>query len=134
MNSKGFTFLVLIGILLSCWSFKIYSTGCSGGYTKYSNYNLIRHRETLSNYISYLLDSDVCTLGKIGEWFIIIWSIVLITLALTSKKFFTLGILNSVFMSIIFILALVMNRPLFIRSIPFFIVQVFISLYLFEVI
>lgn len=77
-----------------------------------------------------LLTAGVCPLGKVGAWFILIWSIILISLLYYYNKYTSLkdinrvnkifGIMNSFFIGIIFILTLIMNRPLFIKTLPFF--------------
>ena len=79
----------------------------------------------------------MCPLGKFGAWFILLWTIFTIMLYYYYDKYTEnidiqrinniFGILNIVIMSIIFILTLIMNRPLFIRTLPFFYLQSIIS-------
>ena len=85
-----------------------------------------------------IFTAGVCPLGKFGAWFILLWTIFTIIMLYYYYDKYTenidiqrinniFGILNIVIMSIIFILTLIMNRPLFIRTLPFFYLQSIIS-------
>jgi len=109
---------------------------------------LIQHSEVDKHIFSsreWILESGVCPLGKFGAWVIIIWSSVIIGIICTNKINNTephtikktnkiLGIINSIIMGIILILTFFMNFPLFIRTSPFFLIQIVISLILFDII
>lgn len=130
--------LQLPAVLWSLWSFKMHKDLFSGTKgkqieTHFSGNKFLEHTG------SGLLTTGVCPLGKVGAWFILIWSIILIYLLYyyynkytslkdinrVNKIFCTM---NSFFIGIIFILTLIMNRPLFIRTLPFFYTQIAISI------
>ena len=62
-----------------------------------------------------ILETEVCMLGKIGAIVIIIT--LLHSYQQKYKKFYTF------LYATIFILSFIMNRPLFIRSLPFYVIQ-----------
>jgi hypothetical protein len=82
----------------------------------------------LKDLFNVILNAGVCPLGKVGGWFIILWSIILFTLILVyrtkdyeEKKdvYKKLGIVQLSFTAILFAGTLA-NLPLLARSIPFF--------------
>lgn len=79
------------------------------------------------------LYTGVCPLGKFGAWVILLWSMALIVMEflLPTSDMFPVFIVHIAVMGIIFILSFIMNRPLWIRSIPFFWMQTIAATLLF---
>ena len=104
--------------------------------THYKGNSLIEHMG------SDVMTAGVCPLGKLGAWIILIWNVILlVTIGIIyqnnnqntpdsniyiNKVNRIMGIINCVLLIILFILTLVMNSPLFIRTIPFFYVEIII--------
>lgn len=118
-------FLVLPSILWVIWSFKMTTSfNDDKGFTYHKP--------------GTILGAGVCPLGKFGAWVIFIWScIMIIVLGFTYKTNDAsqidkvnkiVGYINAFIMGIIFILSLVMNTPLFIRTFPFFFTQIAITM------
>lgn len=101
--------LELISILWVIWAFKL---------TETNSFSL-----SIDHSGNGLFSTGVCPLGKFGGWFICIWILFFITYP--NPK--SLSIINSIIMGIIALLALILNPPLFIRALPFFIIQGWIS-------
>lgn len=89
-----------------------------------------------------ILDAGVCPMGKGGAWTILIWTIIMLT-TLTSVYYTenkdeikechkALAYINMTFMAILFGLTLKFNAPLLIRSLPYFFLNVAITLILFN--
>lgn len=126
-------FLMIPSMLWAVWSFKIHNnmfsaTGSSDEFYKH---------ETTG-----ILTSGVCPLGKFGAWVIFVWSTIILLLLSSvytkndSSQIKTtnivVGSLNAAIIGIIFILTLIMNRDLWIRTLPFFLTQVGITIILFN--
>ena len=123
-------FLELPSLLLAMWSFKVIgaSPGSQSGTEQFVGSSLLAHKENT------ILDSSVCPLGKFGAFVIFIWSLLLVGLMfeLEQEKFYILGWINMAIITIIFILSLAMNQPLFIRTLPYYFVQIAICILLIE--
>ena len=92
---------------------------------KVFNNDLIRHYEIINNsYYDFIVNSSVCKLGKLAFY---LWSILLIINYFTINKHIQC-VINYIFY-ITVILTLLMNLPLFIRSIPAFILLYYILFY-----
>ena len=100
--------LELISILWVIWAFKLTET--------YSFSLRVEHSG------QGLFSTGVCPLGKFGGWFLFIWIVIFINLRTPIRYK-----LNLIIIAIIAVLALLLNPPLFIRALPFFIIQVRIS-------
>ena len=124
------SFLELPSLLLAMWSFKVIGSSPSSptGTEQFSGSSLLAHKENT------ILDSSVCPLGKFGALVIFIWSLLLVGLMfkLEREKFYLLGWINMAIISIIFILSLAMNQPLFLRTLPYYFVQIAICILLIE--
>lgn len=111
-------------LALSGWSFKLHKnlfTPTKAG--------LITHQS------GGIFGAGVCALGKIGAWIIIIWIILSsFVLLLYRNTGSILGVLitESVLLAILIIATLSMNPQLFIRTLPFFILQIGIILFLID--
>ena len=113
--------LIVLFIVLYCWSSKIIddngidARNDSIGIKKYSG--ILLHNESTNNWI---FDSSVCLSGQIVFY---LWSIVLVLSLFISEEYkqHMKKILSFLAFLTIFITA-ILNMPLFIRSIPAFIV------------
>jgi hypothetical protein len=130
--------LLLPSLLWSFWSFKMYKDAFSGTSGE-SHEEHFAGNKFIEHTGSGILTAGVCPLGKLGAWIILIWSIILISLLITFYNKYTdeddikrinkiFGIMNIVLASILFIATIIMNPPLFIRTLPFFYTQSAISL------
>ena len=140
-NRNKYAILILLlipTIIWSLYSFKIHKNMFSGtdseekGVEHWSGNKLFAHSG------DNIFTAGVCPLGKIGAWFILLWTIFMIIMLYYYYDKYTekvdiqrinniFGIINVTIMSIIFILTFIMNRPLFIRTLPFFYLQSVIS-------
>lgn len=84
----------------------------------------------------------VCTLGKLGAWALIVWGLVMSIVLLSNEhgdneekrksRYKILAIINMSFLGVYFLLTLLMNTPLFLRSLPYFVAQFFVSKWLLQ--
>ena len=131
-------FLELASLLCVFWSFKLHKNLFSKTVSSESNKSIsFSGHDLLEHDGSGILSAGVCPLGKWGAWFIFVWSIVLLSILFSvyrkpstdfNSTCKTLGIMNAVFIGIIFILSLIMNLPLFIRTLPFFFIQTSVTI------
>ena len=118
---------------------------------KFSNNVFLRHSENKRSYLNYIMKSGVCPLGTFGSIMIIFWAslqlYIMKTLSNTSvinstktklmninKQTISKGLSVGTFsiMLIYFYLCYIMNYPLFVRTIPWFISQGYISYQLYN--
>ena len=124
--------LALSGLFAAFWSFKMHlNLFSSTGFSK----NFIHHTEFKTNIIWHnILNSGVCPFGKFGAWIIIGWSLaIIITISLLMAKntdedekrkiYDYLGYGTLTLLISAFVLSLIMNLPLAIRSLPFYLVE-----------
>ena len=111
-------------LALSGWSFKLHEnlfTPTKAGLTTHQS--------------GGILGAGVCALGKIGAWIIIIWVISSSIILFANRSSGSiLGILIShcILLAILIIATLSMNPQLFIRTLPFFMLQIGIILFLID--
>ena len=152
----------LFAVLWSIWSFKllqnlsIIKVERSKKHkdkmeVKFSKNAFLQHQESKRNYLSYILRSGVCPLGTFGSIMIIFWaSLQLFVMKNITKNKINQGINNikhnikkktvsrilsiSTFciMLIYLYLTYIMNYPLFVRTIPWFASQGYISYQLYN--
>jgi hypothetical protein len=104
-SNKMVLILELISILWVIWAFKLIETNSFSLSIEHSGHGLF--------------STGVCPLGKFGGWFLCIWIVIFINTRST-----LMYKLNWIIIAIIALLALLLNPPLFIRALPFFIIQV----------
>ena len=119
--------------------------------TKFSNNIFLKHTENKRSYLNYIIKSSVCPLGTFGSIMIIFWASLQLYIikALSknnlidmtkskimnmNKQTITKGLSVATFsiMLIYFYLSYIMNYPLFVRTIPWFISQGYISYQLYN--
>jgi len=133
------TFLSLPSLLWVIWSFKMYPSmpsDCHCDVTarqQFEGMSFLQHSEI------DILNSGVCPLGKFGAWVTFLWFAIMLSLMYwkytdTSVTPSDIDQFNKIICSfhiilfgIIFILSLIMNLPLFIRTLPYFMLQIAIS-------
>jgi len=140
-ETSPLVFILLIPSLFwVLWSFKVYEDLViyhpnspsseehdSPSSVRYEGCSLMQHRE------STIMNSEVCPLGKLGAWIILIWTLVLVKLlydqTLLSQIFKTtiiLGVIHALIVCTIAIVSFVTNAPLFIRTLPYYVVQIIV--------
>ena len=118
----AYLFLQIPSLALSGWSFKLHKN-----FFTPTQAGLITHQS------GGILGAGVCALGKIGAWIIIIWIILSSIILLSNRNSGgILGVLitHSILLFILIILTLYMNPQLFIRTLPFILLQLGIILFL----
>lgn len=129
------TMLEIPSILWAIWSFQLHKTLWKSDMsaqqkqhqfvynTKYAKQGFFEH---VQNGVLY---SSVCPFGKFGAWVILLWTIALITsiYTLSGSNLFIIFIVQNIIIGLIFILSLFMNYPLWIRTLPFFYLQIIVS-------
>lgn len=119
--------------------------------TKFSNNIFLKHTENKRSYLNYIIKSSVCPLGTFGSIMIIFWaslqlyiikalsknnimSMVKSRIMNMNKQTITKGLSVATFsiMLIYFYLSYIMNYPLFVRTIPWFVSQGYISYQLYN--
>jgi len=104
----------------------------------HNGYSFLRHEQVNSSFLNIVLNSGVCPFGKFGITVLVIWSIILISLLLTYKEenkqdvFRYLGIVNLALFVIYGGATLLMNWPLFVRCIPYLLIQLGVSIWLYS--
>jgi hypothetical protein len=134
------TFLSLPSLLWVAWSFKMYPklpSDCHCDVPAKQHFDgipFLQHSEI------DILNSGVCPLGKFGAWVTFIWFAIMLSLMYwkysdTQTTPSEIDQFNKIICSfhvilfgIIFILSLIMNLPLFIRTLPYFMLQIAISI------
>jgi uncharacterized membrane protein YjjP (DUF1212 family) len=127
------TALLLIeipAVLWAYWSFKMHEDWFSGtrggGSIQHKGNSWLQHTGTS------LFGAGVCPLGKLGAWVIMVWTIVLVALLMyysrqssteAHKMYRILGIVHACVIGVIALLSLIMNPPLFARTLPYYIIQ-----------
>ena len=121
LEATTYFFLQIPSLVLSGWSFKLHKslidpdTGGDG---------LIGHAE------GGILGAGVCQLGKIGAWIIIVWVLLSTILLYNKVNLIIVIILHSILLSVLTLLTIVLNPPLFFRTLPFITLQIGIILFL----
>ena len=134
-----YLFLQSPALALAVWSFKLNkdffsATEAKGGTGEYygEGNKLIQHQK------GGILGAGVCLLGKFAGW-VIIFQLLLSTILLytvNTKKpqykdtLFGVAIANGILLGCLMIPATIMNPPLSIRTIPFYVLQIGIIIYL----
>ena len=132
--------LILPAILLSYFSFKMHE---SSFYKNPQGVPFWVHDEPRAKrgtFIYKLLHSGVCPLGKFGALSIFTISVITFIFCLLylynpqkyEKEIKVIRALNLSLLAIVFILSLLMNRYLFVRSIPYYILQLTIVILLYK--
>ena len=120
-----YVFLQVLAIGLCVWSFKLDESmfvADKGGD------GFIGHQEQ-----GGILGAGVCTFGKIGAWCIIGWiiiSMIILNLETNAKVTLCLLFTQAFLIAACVILTVIMNLPLFIRTIPFVVLEVCLLLYI----
>lgn len=130
-------FLVFVSMLWAFWSFKMDKnlfSGTKGGAGPSYHTGVLKHSG------SGLLSAGVCPLGKLGAWVIFLWGVtMLVILGIKYKSNDKdkirkinkiIGWINVAITGIIFIVSLLLNQPLFFRTLPFYLIQISISIVL----
>ena len=118
----AYVLLQVPSLALSGWSFKLHKNAFTP-----TDAGLLTHKD------GGILGAGVCALGKFGAWFIIFWVLLsFIILAADHKSGSILGILitHSILVTVLIFATLFMNPQLFIRTIPFIILQIGVILFL----
>tara|TARA_B100000686_G_scaffold322779_1_gene376909 strand:+ start:1149 stop:1646 length:498 start_codon:yes stop_codon:yes gene_type:complete len=121
LEASTYLFLQIPSLVLSGWSFKLHNSlieADEGGE------GLIGHSE------GGILGAGVCKLGKIGAWIIIGWVLLSTILLYAKVNLIIVIVLHSILLSILVFLTLILNTPLFIRTLPFICLQIGIILFL----
>lgn len=118
-------------VLWAGWSFKMHkdmfgATAGGSDSVSFKGNGLLEHTG------STIFGAGVCPLGKFGAWFILAWTIIMLFLIIkysrktpsqAHKAFRAIGITHAVIMAIIAVLSAIMNYPLFLRTMPYYVVQ-----------
>lgn len=104
----------------------------------YENNKFLRHKqEKKGTFWDIVLNSGVCDFGRFGIILLMLWNAILVFLLIifnytyNNQKNKILGSVNLLFFTIYSILTFIMNWPLFVRSIPYLLLQLFISIWIF---
>lgn len=143
-NVIGVIFLVFPALLWAIWSFKIYDIFSGKKFRDIGAawLNNPDFRRIIEHETDGILGSGVCPLGKFGAIFIICWSILLVVLLLMVNILYwntkdanklrialqAIGWTNVGIIVIIAIISLVLNPHLFIRTLPFYFLEIGISI------
>ncbi|HMP30085.1 MAG TPA: hypothetical protein PKD85_10820 [Saprospiraceae bacterium] len=136
-NVIGVIFLIIPTLIWAVWSFKLYDVFQAKSFKSGADFDKIFEHDT-----NGILGSSVCPFGKFGAVFIICWSILLIILLVMVNILYwdvknneklrvalqAIGWTNVAIMIIIAGLSGFMNPPLFIRTLPFYFLQIGISI------
>jgi len=139
-----YLFLQSIAIGFSIWSFKLFNNNLdTEGMVVYTSSSMLTHKEkTKSSFRTWVLDSSVCKFG------IIIGCLIIVYVGITSSILYTVNrydipeyrkVIQGIAWTSVALLCLMvlgtlgLNPPLFIRTLPFFFLQIGIILYLFTV-
>ena len=119
------------------WSFKM-SDSVKRSYSNVKPQVHFKGHKWIEHTGSSIFGAGVCPLGKFGAFVIFLWTILMSGLLLyyahSAKNkekahdvFRILGIVHAIVIGIIALLSLIMNYPLFIRTLPYFITQVAVA-------
>ena len=134
-SSAGYILTQVPAVITAYYSFKMNENWFSASF--------IEHDEVEGSFVNQIYKTGVCQLGKFGAWAmfvnILVTSILMIIGESLYQKYknndkkkakehlkkyvIVTFILNLVLYSIVFVLSLFMNPPLFIRTLPFFCIQ-----------
>jgi hypothetical protein len=124
-------FLIQIpSIIWAWWSFNMHRALFREGH--HSLYGFTEHAS------GTLFTAGVCPFGKLGAWMLLLWTIIFSILLLIfannndRKNIKKLGIVHVSLVGLVFLLSLIMNKFLFIRTIPYFIIQIGIGILLID--
>jgi len=120
----AYLFLQIPSVALSSWSFKLHK-----------NIFTPTNAEFITHQSGGILGAGVCALGKIGAWVIIFWVLISSIILLNKRNSGgILGVLitHSILVFILIFATLFMNPQLFIRTLPFIMLQVGIILFLID--
>jgi hypothetical protein len=136
------TFLLLPSLLWVIWSFKM-NEGLFRTLSKNTDFQSTKQFQG-SSFLEHtentILGSGVCPLGKFGAFVTFIWSMTMITACFwkygdihaTDDEIVTfnkvIASINISIVGIIFVLSVIMNLPLFIRTLPYFMMQIAITI------
>lgn len=79
-----------------------------------------------------LFTTGVCPFGKFGAWMILLWTLTQLALvfALPASDYASIGYTHVSFVGLVFVLTLIMNWPLFTRTLPYFFLQTAVAILL----
>ena len=120
----AYVFLQIPSLALSSWSFKLHKNVFTP-----TQAGLLTHKE------GGILGAGVCALGKFGAWIIIIWTILSSIILLNNRNsgsILAVLITHSILLSILIIATMVMNPQLFVRTLPFILLQIGVILFLID--
>ena len=120
----AYVFLQIPSLALSSWSFKLHKNVFTP-----TQAGLLTHKE------GGILGAGVCALGKLGAWIIIIWTILSSIILLNNRNsgsILAVLITHSILLSILIIATMVMNPQLFVRTLPFILLQIGVILFLID--
>ena len=128
-------FLIQIpSIIWAWWSFNMHRALFREGHP-----SLYNEPSSFTEHMSgTLFTAGVCPFGKLGAWTLLLWTITLSILLLIfaekndRKNIKKLGIAHVSLVGLVFLLSLIMNGYLFIRTIPYFIIQIGIGILLID--
>ena len=132
----SYLFLQIPAIVLSLWSFFFYK----GGKASLFNNNFNNNTNKDLNNIDSIIGAGVCVLGRFVGVLIVLYiltsSLLLFKDDLSGENnyehtIFAIMITNSVLVGLLFISVAFFNKPLFIRTLPFIILQIGIILMLY---
>ena len=135
MDLKIF-FIEILSLIWAWWSFKMHRNLFKATPGDVGKKFLHHHKSTitwLKHNGTGILHTGVCLLGKLGAWMLLFWTIILLISIYVVKtpNFSVLGYLNLTFVSIVFVLSGLMNFPLWVRLVPYFILQILVIYFLF---
>ena len=134
--ATSYLLLQIPAIVLSLWSFFFYK----GGSTSLFNNNFNNNTNKDLNNIDSIIGAGVCVLGRFAGVLIVLYiltsSFLLFKHDLSGEDnyehaIFAIMITNSVLIGLLFVFVAFFNKPLFIRTLPFIILQVGIILMLY---
>ena len=135
--------LELLSIIIIFFSFKLHKNLLSQTYSSHTNdtHNYFSNNSLTSHQGNKIYSAGVCVLGKLGAWVLLI---MIVTTLLLSVVYYTnkvknkhllsllkcISKINVVFIIIMGFLEIVMNFPLFLRSLPALLLQILISIHI----
>lgn len=140
MNTTLIVILIAIYTVFAMFSFKLVTLGLPSVINDYlyADNKFLRHSQQKHGYFwDIVFNSGVCQFGKFGIIVLIIWSIILSSLLIFYKKdnrntvLKVLGSINLLFFFVYGLLTYMMNWPLFVRCIPYLLIQLTVSILIF---
>lgn len=141
---KIFIIFQIISILWITWSFKLV-TNNTNKVTNNTNKTKYKCVYTYNDFLKHLedeksiLNSSVCSFGIMSGYVIIMWTFITIILMYSIKKMnndkykkkkitkIIIFTINIIFLILITLLTFIMNYPLFVRTIPYLLIQIYIN-------